>query len=203
MYSGIVQKLCAVVRCEKKEKAVRYAVDLGELADGAQLGASIGVDGVCQTLTRLEGTLCWFDVIDETLKRTTLDALHVGRLVNVERSLCFGDEVGGHFVAGHVLGTATVESIHHSPHNVAMKIGCSKQWLHYILPKGFVAIDGVSLTVGETEEEGAFYLHLIPETLERTTLGLKEEGDRVNLEVDAQTQAVVTTVERVLKNRNK
>ena len=201
MYSGITRGLFPVVHVERAPGLVRYRVALGPaLSSGLELGASVAIDGVCQTVTALEGDEVSFDAIQETLDRTTLDALAVGREVSVERSLKMGDEMGGHDVAGHVIGTGEIAEIAREGHDVALRVRVPGDWMRFILPKGFVAVDGSSLTVGETDEE-SFWLHLIPETLRLTNFGRRAVGDRVNVELDPRTVAIVETVERVLAAR--
>ena len=144
------------------------------------------------------------DAIQETLDLSTLDTLEVGRRVAVERSARVGDEVGGHDVAGHVNGTGLVSEVKDVGNVFDLRITVPGVWMSAIFEKGFIAVDGSSLTVGEVAEtngEGNFSLHLIPETLRLTNLGRKQVGDRVNIELDARTVAIVETVERVLAER--
>ena len=139
-----------------------------------------------------------FDVIGETLKRTNLGFLKEGSPINFERSAKVGDEIGGHTVSGHVHTTATIVNVHQTEDNLRLEFELQDpSWIKYILPKGFVAVDGCSLTVGEVTDK-SFSVYLIPETLRVTVLGLKGKGDVVNIEAEAQTQAIVNTVERVV-----
>lgn len=204
MFTGITRGTFSVVHVEREPSLLRFSVDLGDYAAGLELGASVSIDGVCQTVVALEGGVVRFDAIQETLDKTTLDALEVGRKVSVERSARVGDEIGGHDVSGHVTGTGTIAARRQEGHDVSLTIEVPRAWAKFILPKGFVAIDGSSLTVGEVEEEGEharFSLYLIPETLRLTKLGDKAVGDRVNVELDPRTVAIVATVERVLASR--
>lgn len=194
MFTGIVQKLVPVTAIEKTPRLLKYAICLEE-SPSVELGGSISIDGVCQTVVKKEGKNIWFDAIEETLKKTTLKELQVGQRVNMERAARMGDEIGGHIVSGHVYGTAKIVSIHH---NVYL-FHCPAEWMKYFFEKGFIAVDGVSLTVVDVDMKGAFSVHLIPETLSRTTLGIKSVGDLVNIELDSHTQAIVDTVERVMK----
>lgn len=180
---------------------VEVVVELAELAEGLELGASVSVDGVCLTAAAIDGTRVLFQIIPETLSRTTLGGLEVGSLVSVERSYRVGDEIGGHEVSGHITGTGRIAEVRREGGRYTLRVSVPPEWLRYILPKGFVAIDGSSLTVGETYPDGSFELHLIPETLRLTNLGNKAVGDRVNVELDARTVAIVDTVERVLAQR--
>lgn len=201
MYSGITRGLFPVVQVSRAPGLLSYVVDLGaELSAGLVTGASVAIDGVCQTVVSQEGTHVRFDAIQETLNLTTLDTLEPGRLVSVERSLRVGDELGGHEVAGHVAGRGEIAEVRLEGHDVAMRVRVPESFMPYILPKGFVAVDGSSLTVGRTFSDG-FTLHLIPETLRLTNFGARHVGDLVNIELDPRTVAIVHTVERVLAQR--
>ena len=202
MYTGITRGTFPVVRLERKPELLRFAVRLpDELLEGLQLGASVSIDGVCQTVVSIDGGDIGFEAMRETLDRTTLAELGLGALVSVERSARMGDEIGGHEVAGHVIGTGVVEAVHSAGDVHSARIRVPSAWMKYILPKGFIAVNGSSLTVGNTDPTGSFEIHLIPETLRRTLLGGKRPGDRVNIELDPRTVAIVDTVERVLAER--
>jgi riboflavin synthase len=201
MFTGITRGTFEVVSVTDQGGCFSYWVDLGlELCAGLELGASVSVDGVCQTVAALDNSKVLFQAIEETLRVTTLGNLRAGSRVSVERSLRAGDEIGGHEVAGHVTGTGQVVGVEvrEGVHNV--RISVPSEWSAYILPKGFVAVDGSSLTVGAVVD-GGFTVYLIPETLRLTNLGNKQPGDRVNIELDPRTVAVVTTVERFLQQR--
>jgi riboflavin synthase len=201
MFTGITRGTFAVTRVERRPDLLRFAVALPpELLLGLERGASVAVDGVCQTATDISGGEVWFDAIAETLARTTLGELAVGRRVAIERSYKIGDELGGHEVAGHVTGKGRVARVAQRGEVHDLHIEVPQDWMKYILPKGFIAVDGSSLTVGNTAAAG-FDVHLIPETLRLTNLGNKREGDAVNIELDARTVAIVDTVERVLAAR--
>ncbi len=177
-----------------KESYLRYSVELpGELLAGLEKGASVSIDGVCQTVVAIEEREVFFDAIGETLSRTTLDALAPGREVNIERAAKLGDEIGGHLLSGHIFGTAVLQKVEGNIYTFSHP----HEWTRYLFPKGYVVIDGTSLTLVAVQK-GTFTVHLIPETLQRTTLGNKAVGERVNLEFDALIQAAVETVERIL-----
>ncbi len=197
MFSGITRGLFPVVHVEREPSLLRYEVNLGELAKGVTLGASISIDGVCQTAVAIEEGRVRFDAIEETLRLTTIGALEVGSLVSVERSLCAGDEIGGHEVSGHIRGLGSVRELKADGHEVDLRIAVEPAWMRYIFSKGFVALNGSSLTVGATDSE-SFWVHLIPETLERTNLGMLGVGSKINVELDSKTVAIVDTTERVL-----
>jgi riboflavin synthase len=202
MYSGITRGLFPVVELERHEGVTRFTVELSpELSREVELGASIGLDGVCLTVVAFEGTCISFEAIAETLSRSTLGSLAVGRKLSVERSVRYGDELGGHDVFGHVVGTALVVARQQLGGQLDLTLEVPREWLKYILPKGFVALDGSSLTVGEVDPAGRFTVHLIPETQRLTNFSNKQVGDRINVELDARTVAIVDTVERVLVER--
>jgi riboflavin synthase len=157
------------------------------------------VDGVCLTFVEGDPTAAAFDVIDETLRLTTLGQRHPGDRVNVERAARFGDEIGGHLLSGHVAGTARVVERVEEATAFRLALQLDPALVPYVLPKGFIGLDGCSLTIGETvADDGTFSVYLIPETLRVTTLGERRVGDRVNVEIDAMTRAVVDTTRRVL-----
>lgn len=206
MFTGITRGTFPVTQVVRAPDLLRYSVDLGpDLSRGLSLGASVSVDGVCQTVTALNGHEATFEAVAETLRVTTLDTLASGQRVAIERSARVGDEIGGHDVSGHVRGTGTLLEVraHGATHDV--RIGIPAAWMKYVLSKGFIAVDGSSLTVGATGqldvERGFFEVHLIPETLRLTNFGQRRAGDRVNIELDPRTVAIVETVERVLAQR--
>lgn len=201
MFTGIARGAFVVRRVAHEPGLLRYAVDLGpKLTEGLVVGASVAIDGVCQTVVAVDHGLVSFEAIQETLDRTTLAALREGDRVNVERSLRAGDEIGGHEVSGHVSATGEVRRVRADGNVRDLRIACAPDALRYVMPKGFVAVHGCSLTVGDVDTD-AFDVHLIPETLRLTNLGEKKAGDRVNLEWDARTVAIVETVERVLARK--
>lgn len=203
MFTGIVQALAPVEGAVIESGVLRLAIRLGNLTGGLLPGASVAVNGTCLTVTRLSGETVHFDVIEETRGLTNIGALSTGSLVNVERSFRVGDEVGGHIVSGHVAGTVEVAEITTSEgvRNVTFMV--PPTLMKYLLHKGFVALDGASLTIALSDmATNRIGVCLIPETIERTTLGRVEVGDRVNLEPDSQTQSIVDTVERVLRSED-
>jgi riboflavin synthase len=163
---------------------------------GLEIGASVAHNGCCLTVTRIEGQSVSFDLIDETLKVTNLGQLQVGQRVNIERAARIGDEIGGHLMSGHVHGVCVITAIERSSDNVAIWFEVPTPWQAYLMPKGYIALDGVSLTVG-TVKANRFCVHLIPETLNRTGFGMRQVGDWINFEIDPQTQAIVDTVTRL------
>ena len=193
MFTGIVQGTAKVVSIDEKPNFRTHVVELPEhMLAGIETGASVAHNGCCLTVTEIDGPRISFDLMKETLRITNLGAVEVGDVVNVERAAKFSDEIGGHLMSGHIMTTAEIVKILTSENNRQ-----DPTLMKYILYKGFIGVDGISLTVGEVTPT-RFCVHLIPETLQRTTLGIKKLGDRVNIEIDPQTQAVVDTVERVL-----
>jgi len=175
-----------------------HTVELPEdMAGGLQTGASVAHNGCCLTVTETDGRTARFDLMAETLDKTNLGRLKAGDLVNLERAARFGDEIGGHLMSGHITATTEILLIERTEHNTTMHFALPAALKPYILPKGFVGLDGCSLTIGSVGED-SFCVHLIPETLRRTLFGTRQAGDTVNLEIDPQTQAVVDTVGRIL-----
>jgi riboflavin synthase len=202
MFTGIVQELLHVHEIDHGADLSRLTLKMGALGDGLQLGASVAINGTCLTVTQHDTSATCFDIIKETLSTTNLGRLDVSSKVNVERSFKVGDEVGGHVVSGHVSTTASLEHLHHEGNDRVLTFKVEPHWQNYIFHKGYVALDGASLTVSSVNRENScFSVSLIPETIERTTLGLLSVGGLVNVEIDSQTQAVVDTVERVLAER--
>lgn len=199
MFTGIIQGKGVILGIEKKQSIHTLQIELPN-ADGLETGASVSVDGVCLTAVTIEGSVVNFDVITETLTRTTLGQLILGQHVNIERSLKFGDEIGGHLLSGHIMGSGIVHSKTQHGEGADFTILLPADIRKYVMEKGYIAVDGISLTVGAVHE-GIFSLHIIPETLRLTTLPQKEIGDAVNLEIDSTTQTIVATVERVLEEK--
>lgn len=221
MFTGIVLGQAAIQQIEEKDGGRRLSLRLDPWHQGLELGASVAVNGCCLTAVEIKGELVSFDLIQETLRRTNLGDMQIGDLVNIERAMKLGDEFGGHQVSGHIDCRGKIKSVNNSPNNcdLIIQIGedenspSQNPWMKYLIPKGWIAIDGVSLTICDvgvptgvnTEEKGqqemginCFSVSLIPETLKRTTLGNIQPGDAVNLELDATTKVIVQTLERIL-----
>jgi riboflavin synthase len=200
MYTGIVQGSFILQAVERKPGLHTLSIDLpGRLLEGLEIGASVGMDGVCLTVTSINGCRVSFDVMQQTLELTTLGQLAEGDRVNIERSAKQGVEIGGHMISGHVDGCAEVVSIERPENNCFVSYRAPAEKMKYIFPKGFVGLNGCSLTVAEVDKAGhSFKVCYIPETLRVTTHGDKQPGDKINIEIDRQTQAVVDTVENFL-----
>ncbi|EMJ5971523.1 riboflavin synthase subunit alpha [Proteus mirabilis] len=199
MFTGIVQGKGRVIAIEDKGDFRTHIIELpSELVNNLETGASIANNGCCLTVTKIDGNKISFDLVKETLRLTNLGELTVGSEVNIERAAKYGDEIGGHVMSGHIVTTAEIAKIITSENNLQIWFRIFDQTLmKYILHKGFIGIDGISLTIGDVVNN-RFCVHLIPETRDRTTLGRKRLGDKVNIELDPQTQAIVDTVERVM-----
>jgi len=203
MFTGIVQGTAEVTTCQRHQDFMQLELELPpERAHALTVGASIAVNGTCLSITAFTGRRVCFDVIDTTLATTNLGELTAGDRVNFERAARFGDEVGGHLMSGHILCCARLERVETSAHNRHLHFETPRAAAPYLLPKGFVGLNGCSLTLAEVDSErNSFSVALIPETLAQTTFGQLQPGARVNLEVDPQTQAIVDTVNRYLAQR--
>ena len=200
MFTGIVQGRGTVSSIEKGDAVWTFAINLPN-TEGLERGASVAVNGVCLTATEMDGDRVLFDVIQETLERTNLGSLCAGDEVNVERSLKLGDELGGHLLSGHIMGTGEITARTVVGEGVDMTISAPLSMMNYIHEKGYIGLNGASLTIGEVVEH-QFNIHLIPETLRLTTFGSMQKGDVINIEIDAMTQTIVATVERIMKQES-
>ena len=197
MFTGIVQGIRKISAVEDFEGGRKLRIQLEDLAEKLQQGASVAVNGVCLTAIKIEVGSAEFDIIQESLDRSNLGTLVIGDSVDIERACYFGDEVGGHQVTGHIDCTGKIDEIRKTPNNRDVVVYCEEEWGRYLIPKGWIAIDGVSLTVVDVGNNW-FSISLIPETLKQTVLGKKTKGDIVNLEFDHTTKVIVRTVERML-----
>lgn len=202
MFTGIVQGAYPISDIARKPGLITLTLDLPPaLVSGLEIGASVAVDGICLTVTGIEAGNVFFDVMQQTLSITTLGAMVVGDRVNVERSAKQGVEIGGHIVSGHVDGTAEVVAVEEPENNRFVTYKVDKQFHKYLFEKGFVALNGCSLTVARVDRsQQTFTVCYIPETLRATTHGDKRVGERVNFEIDRQTQVIVDTVENLLRS---
>ena len=198
MYTGIVAGTAPILSVEDEDGVRCFTVDLTGFDGNLEIGASVALDGVCMTVVAIDSGKVGFEAIDETLDRTTLAEKAIGDFLNVERSLRMGDELGGHLLSGHVMCTAEILDRAEVGEGMDLRVSMPDEARSYVLEKGYVAVDGMSLTVGRVEESG-FDLHIIPETIRVTTIGQKSVGDKVNIEVDSQTQAIVDTLSRSME----
>jgi len=186
MFTGIVVgtgKVKNITKNTKNRSAVQMIVDLGKQAKGLKMGQSVALNGVCLTVTKLSKHLGRFEMIDETTKKTDLGNLKIGSIVNIERSLKAGDRLEGHFVLGHVDGVGIIKKILKKPKEVQVWFEVPKKLAKYIVKKGSIAIDGISLTVVEIKKN-LVLVSFIPHTITITNFKTKKVGDKVNIETD-------------------
>lgn len=201
MFTGIVTGVFAVAALNAKPGLTSFSVELDPRhCEGLQIGASVSLSGVCMTVNQVDGRRAWFDAAAETLAKTTLGQLKVGARLNVERSAKVGAEVGGHAVSGHADGMCDVVAIERPENNCVLTFALPAGYARYVFNKGFIALNGCSLTVCDLDKStGHFRVYLIPETLRMTTFGQLRTGDRVNFEIDRQTQIIVDTIEAAVE----
>lgn len=205
MFTGIVQGTAQIqaVQSLGRNKRLEVMFPAGVML-GQQLGASVAINGVCLTVSEIAHDVLTFDVIDTTLSLTNIGFLQTGDNVNFERAAKMGDEVGGHIMSGHIMTTVSVSRIEKVEESVHIRFMTDRQKevdaRRYLFNKGYVGLNGSSLTISDIGDDW-IEVSLIPETLRLTTFGHLSLGDRVNLEIDAHTQATVDTVERILKEK--
>ena len=199
MFTGIVQGVGEITAITSVNTVTSMTIGLPNV-ENLDIGASVSINGVCLTVVSIESNNVQFDIIDETLARTNLGDSSVGDFVNIERSLKFGDEIGGHILSGHIFDTGIIKSKVKKGDQMSLSILAPLSVQKYLTEKGYIAIDGISLTVGKINN-GCFELHIIPETMRLTILDSKEVGDIVNIEIDSNTQLIVATIERLLEER--
>lgn len=190
LFTGIIESTATVSATDSVAGGRCLRIDIGAIGGEFKNGDSLSVSGVCLTVTTIADDIAAFDVINETLERTTLGEKHVGTQVNLERPLRVGDRFDGHFVQGHVDGTARIERIQKSSKEHILWLAPQKHLVPYMIPKGSVAVDGVSLTIAAVTDR-TFSVALIPTTLDRTTLGSAKKGDRVNIESDIIARTII------------
>jgi len=186
MFTGIVEgigKVKKISNATKNRSAIQMLVDLGKHGKGLKTGQSVALNGVCLTVTKLSKTGCTFEMIEETTKKTDLGNLKPGGIVNIERSLKAGDRLEGHFVLGHVDGVGIIKKIQRKPKEVQIWFEIPKNLSKYVVKKGSIAMDGISLTVVDIKKNLASVC-LIPHTIEVTNFKTKNIGDKVNIETD-------------------
>ncbi len=207
MFTGIVQGIAEVAQLDERPGLRSFTLQFPPgFAKGLDIGASVAVDGVCLTVTALHGSdAADFDVMQQSLSLTTLARLKPGSRINVERAAKDGAEVGGHPLSGHVDVMGTLAEVRRPQNNHVLRITLPAPWMRYVFAKGYIAVDGASLTVAEAQREpgggGWFEVWLIPETLRMTTFGAKQPGDELNIEIERATQVMVDTVRDALDER--
>jgi len=207
MFTGIVQGVATVAQLQDRSGLRSFTLQFPPgFAQSLEIGASVAVDGVCLTVTALQGEhAARFDVMQQSLALTTLGSLQAGSTINVERAARDGAEIGGHPLSGHVDFKARVAHIRRPDNNHVLRFAVPAPWMRYVFGKGYIAVNGASLTVAEARRErdgsGWFEVWLIPETLRMTTFGDKGEGAELNIEIERATQVFVDTVRDAIDER--
>lgn len=186
MFTGIVEGIGKIINIKQNTKnrsAIKMTVNLGKNSKGLKLGQSVALNGVCLTVTGINKSKCDFEMIEETTKKTDLGNLKVGGIVNIERSLKVGERLEGHFVLGHVDGVGVIKKIEKKPKEVQIWFEIPKSLAKFVVQKGSIAIDGISLTVVDVKKNLASVC-LIPHTIDVTNFSTKKIGDKVNIETD-------------------
>lgn len=202
MFTGIIQSTAKIVDVSDKSGIRTFVINFNKgFCNELEIGASVAVDGVCLTVTELLlDTSVKFDVMLQSLLITTLSEYESGTYVNVERAAKDGAEIGGHPLSGHVDFKAPITAITHVEDNYCMRISLSNDWKRYVFPKGYIALNGASLTVSQVNKlEGWFEVWLIPETRKMTVFEAKGVSDNINIEIERTTQVVVDTVRDTLQ----
>jgi len=186
MFTGIITGTGKIKKIEtntKNQSAIKVLVDLGKNSRGLKIGQSVALNGVCLSATNISKNNCMFEMIDETMKKTDLGNLKVGSLINIERSLKVGERLEGHFVLGHVDGVAIITKIEQKPKEVKIWFKIPKKLTKYVVQKGSIALDGISLTVVDAKNDLASVC-IIPHTMKITNFKTKKIGDKLNIETD-------------------
>ena len=196
VFTGIIQETAEII--DVKQSADFSQIEISPSSDfisGIKVGASVSIDGVCLTVTSIKERSLTFDIIIETLNVTNLSSLKVSDLVNLERAARLGDEIGGHLISGHVSDVVKISKINKTENNHIIFFKASSELINYIFPKGYISLNGISLTIGEVDRKrNSFSVYLIPETLKITNLGEKGIGDMINLEIETQTKNMVDLI---------
>lgn len=201
MFSGIVQTVGKIESIKDKDhiKTIRIETHGDYLKDIA-IGQSVSVDGVCLSLVKKNNEYCEFEAVEETINRTTLGSYMQGTKVNLEKSLKFGDTVGGHFVSGHIHTRGRIVEVELVGESKNILVEIEEKWIKYLTEKGYISVNGASITIGKVSKN-TFYIHLIPETLKTTNLDELIYDNYVNLEFDQATIAIVDTTERLINQK--
>lgn len=201
MFTGIIESICMVKAARPTKGGVLLELDLGPLAEDAKLGDSIAINGACLTITRLFARTAQFDVSAETLEKSTLSSLRPGSKVNAERAMASNGRFGGHIVQGHVDGTATIKAIEKQGDFYHFSFTANDDILNCIVPKGSIAIDGISLTINMVDQQG-FAVTVIPTTWDKTILNMTRIGDKVNIETDIIAKIINKQLEKLLDSNS-
>ena len=201
MFSGIVQTVGKIESIKDKDhiKTIRIETH-GDYLEDIAIGQSVSVDGVCLSLVKKNNEYCEFEAVEETINRTTLGSYKQGTKVNLEKSLKFGDTVGGHFVSGHIHTRGRIVEVELIGESKNILVEIEEKWIKYLTEKGYISVNGASITIGKVSKN-TFYIHLIPETLKTTNLDELIYDNYVNLEFDQSTIAIVDTTERLINQK--
>ena len=201
MFSGIVQTVGKIESIKDKNhiKTIRIETH-GDYLEDIAIGQSVSVDGVCLSLVKKNNEYCEFEAVEETINRTTLGRYKQGTKVNLEKSLKFGDTVGGHFVSGHIHTRGRIVEVELVGESKNILVEIEEKWIKYLTEKGYISVNGASITIGKVSKN-TFYVHLIPETLKTTNLDELIYDNYVNLEFDQATIAIVDTTERLINQK--
>lgn len=201
MFTGLIETVSRVDRINRRGESMRISVDLGAISAECKEGESIAVNGVCLTVAEITGRIATFDVSGETLSKSTLGKLTAGTVVNIERAMKADGRFGGHFVQGHIDGTARIESISRSGEFWRVRFAADADLLEQMVNKGSVAVDGISLTVAGIDDNG-FEVAMIPETINRTNMKNSKSGDMVNIETDLIVKVIKRQLGKVLPEKS-
>ncbi|MHC4076129.1 MAG: riboflavin synthase [Planctomycetota bacterium] len=200
MFTGLIEGICRVKSAGPSSGQMVLSVDLGPLADDIKTGDSIAVNGACLTVTKLAGTAASFDISSETLERSALGTLQAGWQVNVERALKPSGRLGGHIVQGHIDGTGLIRQVDEKGRFRDIKFSAAPDLLDQMVIKGSVAVDGVSLTIADIDQD-SFSVSVIPESLKKTTLGQAKIGGKVNIETDIIVKIIKKQLDNILPKK--
>lgn len=209
MFTGLIEAVCAVKSVRQNVGGASLVVDLGSLAEGCKIGDSIAINGACLTVAGIDPAInggakhiAGFEISPETLAKTTLGSLKTGSLVNVERAMKATDRFGGHFVQGHIDGTATIKAIKRHGQFADIQFQAEPKLLSQMVVKGSVAVDGISLTIADMDQS-SFSIAVIPQTLKETTLGAGKVGDAANIETDIIVKVIAARLDKMLPQRGR
>ena len=201
MFSGIVQTVGKIESIKDKNNIKTIRIEThGDYLEDIAIGQSVSVDGVCLSLVKKNKEYCEFEAVEETINRTTLGSYKQGTKVNLEKSLKFGDTVGGHFVSGHIHTKGRIVEVDLIGESKNILVEIEEKWIKYLTEKGYISVNGASITIGKVSKN-TFYIHLIPETLKTTNLDDLIYDNYVNLEFDQSTIAIVDTTERLINQK--
>ncbi len=201
MFSGIVQTVGKIESIKDKNNIKTIRIEThGDYLKDIAIGQSVSVDGVCLSLVKKNNEYCEFEAVEETINRTTLGSYMQGTKVNLEKSIKFGDTVGGHFVSGHIHTRGRIVEVELVGESKNILVEIEEKWIKYLTEKGYISVNGASITIGKVSKN-TFYVHLIPETLKTTNLDELIYDNYVNLEFDQATIAIVDTTERLINQK--